>query len=193
MIELTAQGVGTTTKQAEPISKETEKHLWDKGLLGKTTAKSMTNTMFYYNSKLFGLRGVDEHKHLNTDQFDLGVDQRGKYITFNGRASKTYKGKRTCATTLYQAGIPEQEIMYRTGHRSVESVRKYKRAADDMLKDISNVLEPEAIPVKKMRCETVTSPSVTSENETDVISNINIPCGAHSNFSGCVFHFGTQK
>lgn len=93
MIELTAQGVGTTTKQAEPISKETEKHLWDKGLLGKTTAKSMTNTMFYYNSKLFGLRGVDEHKHLNTDQFDLGVDQRGKYITFNGRASKTYKGK----------------------------------------------------------------------------------------------------
>ncbi|XP_063415439.1 uncharacterized protein LOC134697228 [Mytilus trossulus] len=208
MIELTAQGVGTTTKQAEPISKETEKHLWDKGLLGKTTAKSLTNTMFYYNSKLFGLRGVDEHKHLNTDQFDLGVDQRGKYITFNGRASKTYKGglnqrhlsaknikhyfqnnelyaiyeyyfqlvgsfkgncfyrrpldskngvkfgeqpiginklssimktmcadagvegyftnhsgKRTCATTLYQAGIPEQEIMYRTGHRSVESVR----------------------------------------------------------------------
>lgn len=104
-----------------------------------------------------------------------------------------HSGKRTCATTLYQAGIPEQEIMYRTGHRSVESVRKYKRAADDMLKDISNVLEPEAIPVKKMRCETVTSPSVTSENETDVISNINIPCGAHSNFSGCVFHFGTQK
>ena len=28
-------------------------------------------------------------------------------------------GKRMCATALYQAGVPEQEIMGRTGHRSV--------------------------------------------------------------------------
>jgi integrase len=39
-----------------------------------------------------------------------------------------HSGKGTCATTLYQAGVPEQEIMNRTGHRSVESARKYKKS-----------------------------------------------------------------
>ena len=64
-----------------------------------------------------------------------------------------HSGKRTCATTLYQAGVSEQEIMNRTGHRSVESVRKYKRASNDMLKDISNILEPGASTSKKFKCE----------------------------------------
>ena len=94
MTELTAQGIGTTTKQAEPVNEETEKILWDKGLLGKSTAKSLSNTMFYYNSKLFGLRGVDEHRNLTTDQFEFGKDQLGKYIQFKGRTNKTYKGKK---------------------------------------------------------------------------------------------------
>ena len=69
MTELTFEGIGTTTRQAEPISEETEQQLWDKGFLGKDTAKSLSNTMFYYNSKLFGLFGVDEHRNLTTDQF----------------------------------------------------------------------------------------------------------------------------
>ena len=50
--------------------------------------------------------------------------------------------KRMCATALYQAGVPEQEIMERTGNRSVESVRKYKRPSSEMLMEISNTLEP---------------------------------------------------
>ena len=29
-----------------------------------------------------------------------------------------HSGKRTCATQLYMAGVDEQEIMSRTGHRS---------------------------------------------------------------------------
>ena len=51
------------------------------------------NTVFFYNSKLFGLRGVDEHRELCVNQISIGTDQTGKYIMFNGRASKTYKGK----------------------------------------------------------------------------------------------------
>ena len=56
--------------------------------------------------------------------------------------------KRTCATTLYPAGVPKQEIMLRTGHRSVESECKYIRPSTEMLKDISNVLEPQAQKIK---------------------------------------------
>lgn len=44
--------------------------------------------------------------------------------------------------------MPEQEIMERTGHRSVESVCKYKHPSEEMLCDISNALEPNE-PVSK--------------------------------------------
>ncbi|XP_061170897.1 zinc finger MYM-type protein 2-like [Saccostrea echinata] len=93
MAELTVQGVGTSTKQAEPISEEAENVLWEKGLLGNSTGESMLNTVFFYNCKLFGLRAVDEHKTLSVDQFELGQDQKGKCINFTGRENKTYKGK----------------------------------------------------------------------------------------------------
>ena len=33
-------------------------------------------------------------------------------------------------------------IMNRTGHRSEKAVRTYKRPADSMLKDVSNILNP---------------------------------------------------
>lgn len=51
-------------------------------------------------------------------------------------------GKRACATQLYQSGLDEQQIMNRTGHRSLNGVRKYKRVSNDQLRDVSNLLEP---------------------------------------------------
>ena len=42
--------------------------------------------------KLFGLRGHDEHYELECDQFTVGSDHRGRFITFTGRSPKTYKG-----------------------------------------------------------------------------------------------------
>uniref|UniRef100_K1PTH0 Uncharacterized protein n=1 Tax=Magallana gigas TaxID=29159 RepID=K1PTH0_MAGGI len=40
------------------------------------------------------------------------------------------------------AGVAEQEIMRRTGHRSGKAVRKYKQPCDDILKKVSAVMEP---------------------------------------------------
>lgn len=53
-----------------------------------------------------------------------------------------HSGKRTCATQLYQAGIDEQEIMSRTGHRSEEAVRKYKRSNSALQERVSEDLNP---------------------------------------------------
>jgi hypothetical protein len=95
MSELTAQGIGTVKRQAEPLSEKEEKTLWEKNILGNSTSKSLLNSVFFYNCKLFGLRGVDEHRDLTIDQFelyDLNGDDR-PYIVFRGRTSKTYKGK----------------------------------------------------------------------------------------------------
>ena len=73
MSEPTKQGVGTTTKQAEPVGEESENMLWNKGLLGDSSSNSILNTVFFYNSKLFGLRGVDEHRELCMNQISIGT------------------------------------------------------------------------------------------------------------------------
>ena len=46
----------------------------------------------------------------------------------------------TSATRLFQSGMDEQLIMSRTGHRSVQGVRTYKRISDDQKQTISSVL-----------------------------------------------------
>ena len=43
----------------------------------------------------------------------------------------------TAATRLYQSGIDEQLVMERTGHRSLEGVRNYKRTSDQQREALS--------------------------------------------------------
>ena len=45
----------------------------------------------------------------------------------------------TTATRLYQANVDEQLIMERTGHRSLEGVREYKRTFDDQKAQLSDL------------------------------------------------------
>ena len=44
------------------------------------------------------------------------------------------------ATTLFQAEVPEKLVQQRTGHRSVEGVRRYERTSESQLLDISNIM-----------------------------------------------------
>ena len=46
----------------------------------------------------------------------------------------------TTATLLFQRGVDEQLIMARTGHRSIEGVRTYKRISEQQVKDVSTLL-----------------------------------------------------
>ena len=47
----------------------------------------------------------------------------------------------TAATRLHQSGcVQEQEIMERTGHRSTEAVRSYKRTSTEQLEQVSDIL-----------------------------------------------------
>ncbi|XP_062609344.1 uncharacterized protein KIAA1958-like [Saccostrea cucullata] len=271
MSELTAQGVGVIKRQAEPLSEKDEKILWEKNILGNSSSKSLLNSVFFYNCKLFGLRSVDEHRNLSIDQFELHDDGNERpYIIFKGRISKTYKGglnqrnispkiikhmfcddelynvykeyvclilsldsdptapfyrraldgrkfskqcigvnrlstmmksmcqegglegnctnhsgKRTCATALYQAGIEEQEIMARTGQRSIESVRQYKRASDEIVMEVSNVLEPKRIKIKSEEATSTISASASPDPPPSMDTDVPGPIFTH-----CTFNFG---
>lgn len=53
-----------------------------------------------------------------------------------------HSGKVTCASQLYDAGIDEQLIMSRTGHRSTDGVRSYKRPSNLLEYEVSETLDP---------------------------------------------------
>ena len=48
--------------------------------------------------------------------------------------------RRSCATNLYDNGVPEQVIQETTGHRSVDGVRAYKRTSSTMKRKMSAIL-----------------------------------------------------
>ena len=110
--QLTKEGKGCQKKQAEPITPAKEHLLWTTGQLGDSTSQSMINTVFFYNTKLFGLRAMDEHRRLACEQFEVGEDNHGKYIKFDGRSTKTLTG-----------GLHQRNL-------SAKSIRHYSMVSD---------------------------------------------------------------
>ena len=46
----------------------------------------------------------------------------------------------TSTSRLYQSGVDEQLVMERSGHRSIEGVRSYKRTSDEQRRALSDIL-----------------------------------------------------
>ena len=68
-------------------SEQEEAVFWQKKLLGTISAKSLLNTIYFYNGKGFGLRGGD-HRNIVANNFEIAPN----FIKFEGNASKTYHG-----------------------------------------------------------------------------------------------------
>ena len=92
MKQLTKEDVGTETKQAQPLTPEQEEKLWNLGIFSLCTGWGLTNIVFWYNCKLFGLRGGDKHRSLVREQFEVSFDQQGRFLRFRGRNSKNVQG-----------------------------------------------------------------------------------------------------
>lgn len=95
-----------------------------------------------------------------------------------------HSGKRTCATFSYQADIQEQSIISRTGHQSLENVRKYRRPFSEMLKDVSSVLE-NSVPIsKKINLEAAdVSMNVPAEKPVDQKSDCAVSYSTFNNYT----------
>ena len=74
---LHGRGLGTSSKQAEPITPDEESLLWTSRQLGTHSAKALVNTVYFYNCKVFGPRSYDEHCNLRCAQFEKKVDEKG--------------------------------------------------------------------------------------------------------------------
>ncbi|CAC5391249.1 unnamed protein product [Mytilus coruscus] len=111
-----------------------------------------------------------------------------------------HSGKRSCATQLYTAGIPEQEIMSRTGHRTETAVRKYKRSSNEILHEVSDVLNPPMKKEKPGNALLENDMEVDSQNKAPELLTrspfpkpmqdiSNLPDQKPSVFNNCTFNF----
>lgn len=86
-------GYGSTVRQADPISRDQKERLWTSGVIGHESSEALLyRRFFFYNCKLFELRGRDDHHDLDISQFEIVDDDTGKFIQFVGRTNKTFKG-----------------------------------------------------------------------------------------------------
>lgn len=69
MKELQSQGVGIRINSSEPVTEDDEVSLWDKGVFNLQTVVGLSNAVFYYNGKIFGFRGHQEHIDCKAEQF----------------------------------------------------------------------------------------------------------------------------
>ena len=92
----------------------------------------------------------------------------------------------TAATGLYASGIDEQLVIERTGHRSVEGIRSYKRTSSEQQENASDILNkrpchdivpyhpsavsqpgtrhPKAHSMTSTTCNTLSLPSITNSS-----------------------------
>ena len=89
MKKSTREGVGVANRKPdkEAITDEEEEKFWAAGQLGMSTSKSLLNSVYYYNGKLFGLRRA-EHRNITLNNFEMGSN----YIAFEENVSKTFHG-----------------------------------------------------------------------------------------------------
>ena len=107
---------------------------------------------------------------------------------------KTNHSLRATATSrLYQSGVEEQQVMERTGHRSVEGVRSYKRTSDQQRQALSDILNQ---PCSSATSSSTVIPAVTSATSNSVslatASTQQLQRGIHlpsATFNNCTITF----
>jgi len=67
-------------EEKEFVTAEEERNLWEMNLLGTSSAKSLLYTTYFYNGKIFGLRGGDHRNIVLNNFFFHGGISDLKYI-----------------------------------------------------------------------------------------------------------------
>ena len=88
----------------------------------------------YFSVQPVGLNSLKKYVQLMFR--DAGIDWKAQ-----NRNISNHSGKVTCCTRLYEKGFDEQSIAGRSGHRS-DAIRVYKRPSHELLKEVSNALQP---------------------------------------------------
>ena len=112
MKELTEQGYNVV-RGSDNITPQDEAALWDSGTFNLNSARGLSYCVFFYNGKIFGLRGGSEHRSLTPDQFDIIQGSEGKFLRFTSRNTKNVSGglktRRVLPRVIDHYGEPDNE------------------------------------------------------------------------------------
>ena len=81
------QGIVNKKPDKQAVTEEEEERMWESGQFGTSSAKSLINTVYFYNGKLFGLRAA-EHRSLRLRDITIGSN----FLHFRENISKTFHG-----------------------------------------------------------------------------------------------------
>ena len=87
MKELTEMGLNVVNG-SDTVTPQDEACLWDSGVFDLNTAKGLSFCVFFYNAKVFGLRGGQEHRDLTPDQFSIFDGADGRFIRYTSKTTK---------------------------------------------------------------------------------------------------------
>ncbi len=95
MKQLQSQGVGTKSKQAEPLTEQEEELLWERQLLGESCPQTLLDTIIFINGLYFALRSGSEHRALRLSPPQIEVIERQgerSYLQYTEDISKYRPG-----------------------------------------------------------------------------------------------------
>ena len=92
MKSLQGLGLGSNIKRAEPISRNEEEILWEKGILGNSSPQVLLDTMVYKCGVFFALRNGQELRDLQFSQFKLTEKESHKFIVYTENVSNNRPG-----------------------------------------------------------------------------------------------------
>ncbi len=91
--DLKRKGKGNKPNASAALSEEDIQVLYEKDLLGISTAEGLLNTVWFNNTIHFGLRGCKEHRDMRWGDIKLCETSTGQeYLEFNERETKTRSG-----------------------------------------------------------------------------------------------------
>ena len=91
--DLKRKGKGNKPNASTALSEEDIQVLYEKDLLGSSTAEALLNTVWFNNTIHFGLRGCKEHREMCWGDVKLCQTSTGQeYLEFNERETKTRSG-----------------------------------------------------------------------------------------------------
>ena len=91
--DLKRKGKGNKPNASAALTEEDIQVLYEKNLLGSSTAEALLNTVWFNNTIHFGLRGCKEHREMCWGDVKLCQTSTGQeYLEFNERETKTRSG-----------------------------------------------------------------------------------------------------
>ena len=90
----------------------------------------------------------------------------------------------TSTSRLYHSGVDEQLVMERTGHRSIDGVRSYKRTSESQREALSDILNRKAPRVQDSNPVVYSVPPTPPSHSLPVPTQNIIQASAHSQYQG---------